>query len=221
MNYAIKPSVPEEITKNIKANKSVEQLLGICNGLIADQQLNNEEIDYLNLWIKQHPEANQQWPGTVIAERIQTILADGIVTTDERTDLLAFLKDICGNDYHETGSTDDSDGSSIPFDRGPIAFAGQNFCLTGTFATSSRANAAKKIIALGGTIHDRIKPYNENQYTNFCTNYLVIGTGGSQRWVHGSYGRKIEEAIELKEQNKPIKIISEKQYFTAMLAADN
>jgi len=41
------------------------------------------------------------------------------------------------------------------------------------------------------------------------TDYLVIGEIGSSNWVHSSFGRKIEKAMELKEKGR-ISIVSEK-----------
>ena len=45
------------------------------------------------------------------------------------------------------------------------------------------------------------------------TDYLVVGNLGSEQWYYGSYGRKIEKAIELQNQGKPISIIEEDDFF--------
>ena len=39
------------------------------------------------------------------------------------------------------------------------------------------------------------------------TDYLVIGILGSEDWIHTSYGRKIEKAIEIKQKGFNVAII--------------
>jgi NAD-dependent DNA ligase len=46
--------------------------------------------------------------------------------------------------------------------------------------------------------------------------YLVVGALGSSEWVHGSYGRKIERAIELYDQLGAPLILSEQQWAIAL-----
>lgn len=67
--------------------KSAESLLGLCPGLIADNELNEAEIGYLDAWLQEHRELADTWPGDVIACRLRAILADGIITRDEAEDL--------------------------------------------------------------------------------------------------------------------------------------
>ena len=48
------------------------------------------------------------------------------------------------------------------------------------------------------------------------THYLVIGTFGSEEWLHSTHGTKIIRAVKLKQTGIPIAIVSEK-HWTAML----
>jgi hypothetical protein len=41
------------------------------------------------------------------------------------------------------------------------------------------------------------------------TNYVVIGTFGSRDWVHTSFGRKIEKAVDYRTKGYPLAIITE------------
>jgi hypothetical protein len=48
------------------------------------------------------------------------------------------------------------------------------------------------------------------------THYLLIGTFGSEEWLHSTHGTKIIKAIELKRSGAPLAIVSEK-HWTSML----
>lgn len=81
--------------------KSTESLPGLCRGLIADNQLNEHEVVFLDTWLKENDEITRSWPGDVIARRVREILADGIVTADEAEDLKETLAQITGTDLDQ------------------------------------------------------------------------------------------------------------------------
>lgn len=58
--------------------KSLESLLGIYRGLIADNELNESEIAFLDAWLKENGEVVEVWTGDVIARRVRDVLADGV-----------------------------------------------------------------------------------------------------------------------------------------------
>ena len=124
--------------RNQSVTKAVEHLLGICTGLVADNRIDDAEVRFLDLWLNQYPEVTTAWPGSVIAERLRLILADGVITTEERDDLLETLKGICGFQLAETGAAEAA-VATIPFDDDPsIYFDGRSFCFTGRFLVSTR-----------------------------------------------------------------------------------
>ena len=63
--------------------RSCETLLGICAGLLADQGLNEQEVLFLDQWLKENDAIADVWPGEMIAQRVRHALADGVVTDDE------------------------------------------------------------------------------------------------------------------------------------------
>jgi NAD-dependent DNA ligase len=44
------------------------------------------------------------------------------------------------------------------------------------------------------------------------TGYLVVGTIGSEEWLHSTHGTKIIKAVELKQAGKPIAIVAERHF---------
>jgi NAD-dependent DNA ligase len=44
--------------------------------------------------------------------------------------------------------------------------------------------------------------------------YLVLGTYVTDSWIHESFGRKIEKAMQYRDSGLPIKIITEEHWLT-------
>jgi len=188
-----------------RLTKSAQSLLGICAGLTADGTLNDQEISFLATWLNQNIEVTTIWPGSAIANRLNMILADGIITSEERAELIALLADISGNEFADTGSAATA-GPSVPYDEAEVVFDGRSFCLTGTFYFGTRAACEKLVEKLGGQALDSVTGKLD---------YLVVGTGCSDDWANTTYGRKIETALQRKPRyGKPL-IISESAWIAA------
>lgn len=194
------PHTPRNLTK------AVHSLLGICSGITADNQLHDAEIHFLATWIKDNLEATECWPGNVIRQRVEHVMADGVITEEEREQLLATLKDLSGMEFMETGSSEAAP-VTFPADDVPISFEGNAFCLTGKFIFGPRSNVERIIENLGGTLHGNVTKK---------TNYLIVGTLSSPDWLHSSHGLKIKKAVEYKQTGCPISVITEKSWLEAV-----
>jgi NAD-dependent DNA ligase len=190
-----------------KIKKATEHLLGICDGLIADDYVSESEVLFLRNWLSNNAEITDDWPGCVIAQRVSDILSDGVITADERMDLLDTLREITGGRFLETGTTA-TEGPALPIDDDPcIFFSDMSFCLTGRFLWGTRAACERAILGLGGTAVDNITQR---------LNYLVIGTLIEPQWAHTTFGRKIEKALQYQQQGHEIIIVSEQQWTQAL-----
>lgn len=69
-----------------------------------------------------------------------------------------------------------------------ILFQDRAFCFTGKLADLKRSQAAEAVRARRGLSVDVV---------NASLDYLVVGSIPSTGWKHGSYGTKIEKALEL------------------------
>lgn len=87
--------------------------------------------------------------------------------------------------------------------------SGAVFVVTGEFEKLKRAQI-KKLIQLSGGI------YADN--VTLTTDYLVVGSLATKTWGNGSYGSKIEKALEYRRMNNSIKIISETDFIAFMKA---
>lgn len=183
--------------------KSVQSLMGICSGLIADGALNDAEINFLNTWLREHSDVIAEWPGNLIANRVTSVLSDGMITDIERQDLLVTLQDLTGNFFLETGVAQ-QDTPALPVDHVEhFNFVGANVCFTGKFVFGTREACQRAIERIGGVSADSVTKQLD------C---LIIGALCSPDWINTTYGRKIEKAIAYRaEHGKPI-IISEHRW---------
>lgn len=196
----------QPMNRNWNANRlterSTDELIGICRGLIVDKVVSEEETDFLKSWLNTNRDVADSWPGNVIAARLDLVFEDGIIDPEERADLFNLLREVTGQN---TAVSPFNLSTSLPFTKPApsIFFTDQLFCLTGRFAWGPRAHCETEIKSRGG----RTQP-NVTQQTQF----LVIGTIGSTDWLHSTHGRKIEYAVELAGQNHPIAIVSEEHW---------
>lgn len=201
---------PEAINYSANLKKATESLLGICRGLIADQAINEHEVTFLDAWLKENDMVVHQWPGNVIAERVQNILADGVVTEEEAQDLADTLAEITGTDLSQGVASGLSNQLETDTDSGGIIFEGRTFCFTGKFIYGTRRRVADAVKQLGGFEHsDATKDVD----------YVVIGGLASRDWAHTSHGRKIEKAIGHRDQGVEIAIVEEDEWTAALNTA--
>lgn len=187
-----------------RLKRAIDQLIGICSGIVADGELNDTEIAFLSTWLTNNHEACTEFPGKQIAGRIAATLADGVVTAEERGDLLELLLQISGNRFVETGAAE-AEAAAVPGDvvKG-ILFEGSRFCFTGKFAYGTRKRCEDAVIVRGG--------FADGNVTQ-ALDYLVLGAGVSKDWKFESYGRKIERALQLRDGGilRPV-IVAEKDW---------
>lgn len=195
---------------NYMESKAAQTLIGICSGLVADAQLNEKEILFLRTWLSNHESLTNSWPGKAIAMRIDEIMSDGIITEDEKQDLVQLLTDISGNNFTTTGSAT-PDTPALPIDDDPsIYFRDMLFCFTGEFMYGTRSHCERAILRLGSMPIDSVTKK---------LNYLVIGSRINPMWKNTTYGRKIEKAVEYRDSGVDLCIISEQQWLQAIADA--
>lgn len=174
-------------------------LEGLCKGILANHELLEEEVRYLRWWLSSNSLLKSNFPGKDLYLLIERILADGVVTPEESEELKQAMIAFTGCDL-ETGAVDGLSTRSPLQHVDQLQLNGAVICLTGKFLYGSRSSCAEEIKAAGGIIVDDITQK---------VDYLIIGTLSSRDWRYQSYGRKIEKAIEYRENGGSLKIISE------------
>ena len=194
------------VTESRLLIRSCEALLGIAAGLIADGELNDREIGFLSAWLSEHPELAATWPGEVVYRRVRTVLADGVITNEERLHLEQTLVDLVGGNFSKDGAL--AAGSTVlPVDENAnVDIDNRSFCFTGQFLYGTRARCERAVIENSG----RVAKLNQ------ALDFLVIGELTSRDWKYSSHGTKIENAINLRLEGSSIKIVSEAHWIRAL-----
>jgi NAD-dependent DNA ligase len=132
------------------------------------------------------------------------VLADGIVTEEERTHLLSVLTEMANADFAATGSAS-AEPMQLPVDESrAVNWNNAGVVHTGAFLFGTRAQCERLSMTLGAMPLDNVSKQ---------TDVLVIGTRISPAWVNESYGRKIMKAAQLRKDGHPIHIVTEKFWF--------
>lgn len=187
--------------------KASEMLLGLVTGIVADAQLHDMEIKLLSTWMASNQEVTNGWPGAVLAQKVSEILADGIVTETERAHLLEVLQQFSVTDFANTGSVT-PEVLKLPInDDAPVEIPAAVVCLTGEFLYGTRDACHRVTAQAGAILADTVTRK---------LNYLVVGTNVSPHWANTSYGRKIQKAVDLQRDGRPLSIISERRWLSAL-----
>ena len=187
-------------------DRLIDELIGICRGVIADDNVDEREAIFLGQWIENHRDIANRWPVNVLYARITEMLKDGVLSKDEQGELLRTLQELTGESstYQEPNRS-----TTLPINRPApdIEFSGKTFCLTGQFVFGSNIECEETVAELGGMV---------DQAPTQDTDYLVIGEVCSPEWEHTSFGKSIEVAVEMQSQGHDIKILSEEHWVDCM-----
>ncbi len=179
--------------------QSCGALIGIVQGMLADQELNDREISFLQDWLQSSESLNMIWPCSVIGAQVRQVLADGVVTDEERAHLTDTLLKLIGGTLDELA--DAGHVSRLPLDDLlEIEITGRQFCFTGDFAFGPRSSCEAAVARRGGFVISSVTKK---------LHYLVVGGLGSAEWKHGSFGTKVEKAIEYRQAGVPLRIVHE------------
>lgn len=186
-------------------DRQVNELLGLCHGLLADGNIDQGEVEYLQKWLVANTASHSNPVVANLLHRVSDMLSDGVVDGDERKELFETLQRFTAGDF-ELGELQKA--TSLPLDAPPppISFSGTAYCFTGTFAFGSRRDCEEAVIQRGA-IAGSLK---------LSTRYLVIGIYATDSWAHSSYGRKIEKAMAMKAQGAMLHVVGEAHWVEAL-----
>jgi len=187
--------------KNIQ-DRQVDTLIGLSKGLVADGTVNQSEAEFLMTWLIQNQHHSENPIIDNLLQKVALMLEDGILDSDESEELKNILQAISG-ESSEIGELAKTTSLPINAPLPKINFDGASFLFTGTCAFGTRKDCQAAIEELGGV--------NAKGVTK-TLNYLVLGTYVTDSWVHETFGRKIEKAIEYRENGLPLIIITEEHW---------
>ncbi|WP_432745744.1 BRCT domain-containing protein [Methylobacter sp. G7] len=191
------------------ADRQTDELIGICKGILFDGMVSYDEANSLYLWFQANPKAMQTWPGKELFYTLCPMLKNNALNTDDEERLLILLSNIIGLPSVVNSGTNAS--SQLPLtDPAPSVFFDRRvFVVTGNLKMGARRTVIQAIEDQGGEV--------VLKNIRMDTDYLVIGDIGSKAWMHSTHGRKIEKAVELREQGHGIAIISEQHFMDSLI----
>jgi NAD-dependent DNA ligase len=196
--------------RKLRTEREIDELLGLCKGLSADGVLNQAEAEFLAQWLRFNRESADQWPARILHERVASMLKDGHLDRSEELELLDLLIQVTGGDASRLSAQSLSSGLPLSEPIPEVVLPGKKLCLTGKFVFGPRDKCAAEIEARGGSCIESI---------TMELDYLVIGVIGSRDWIHSSFGRKIERAVEYRDRGFPLAIVAEEHLLKALVPA--
>jgi len=196
------------ITRSWRMDRSTNELIGVCRGILADGSINISEAKFLHDWLERHAEFAGHFPYNVLLPRLTEALADGVLDLDEERDLLEALSATVGGEVaHENGAN--SLSTELPYDvpLPTILHSASTFVVTGTFSYGKRRAVCEAIEARHGAVRSAVSK---------ATDYVIIGEVGSRDWLHSSYGRKIQDAMDFRNQGAMISIVPERHWVASL-----
>ncbi|MBZ9662912.1 NAD-dependent DNA ligase [Mesorhizobium sp. ESP-6-4] len=146
------------------SSRQVDELIGLARGVAADGSINKAGVEFLQKWLAANVEISNQPLIRTFYRRINEILADGVLDSDEHTELLDTLNSFSNRDF-ELGEV--LKPMTLPLcDPAPtLTFPGRFYCFTGTFNYGQRKHCEQAIADRGGSSAGLTQK----------TNVLVIG----------------------------------------------
>lgn len=173
------------------ATLAIQILDGILKGIACDKAIEDAEVESFKMWLADNDYLAGVYPYDKILNVVTKTLEDGVITENEKKELLAEFNEVLNPVSKCCG----------------IELSGKNFCLTGDFAHGSRSEMEKLLVGKGAV---------KKSGVSSKLDYLFVGSLGSEAWKYGNAGGKIAKARELQEKGKPIQIISEEDLFKCL-----
>lgn len=186
----------------------IQRLQGILGAIAADGVIAREEIESLSSWLADNDHLRRCWPYEEVDSLITSAMKDNRIDPGEQKELLEFFSSFTtGGLDVENPSAKIKPLAGICSVSPELVFEGHRFCFTGESSRATRDEM--KIMALdrGARVVTSVSS---------VLNYLVVGAEGNPCWAYSCYGRKIEKAMQLRQDGSKILIIHEVDYFDAL-----
>lgn len=189
----------------------LQNLHGILYGILSDGTINYAELEFLKKWLNDHYHLETMFPYDEVYSLLHTVMEDGELDLNEQRLLTAFFSDFIDASSSYNINAEEMNQLKTEMNISGICALGPNielegkmFCFTGVSTQKKRSEIAEIIVNKGGLFNSGITKK---------TDYLIVGAGGNPCWAFSCYGRKIEQAIELRKQGKNIVIAHEVDFW--------
>lgn len=170
--------------------KAISELQGIALLATSTQRIIPANIIAILKWLENNIHFRDKWPIREVYELYQQLINEPYITEEWATQLYNLLDEV------KTGHP----VVKLDFDLvSRNSIQGKYVMITGDFSNGMSRDEVGKLIEKNGGIYDTGKK------PSYQTDIVIVGERGSAAWRFSGYGRKIEQAIELrKKYNKPL-----------------
>lgn len=179
---------------------ATRRLHGVLSGIRIDGVIKDDEVCELRDWVESYGSYRNAFPFNELIPLLDRILADGVITTEEKKEILEFCDhftervvkdpvfhdDIYIESWMKTGSPVFEPILKFCDFNHKIHFHGSMFCFTGPARYGKRSSLFEMVEKCGGHPKNNVV---------LDLDYLVIGAQASPYWIYSTYGRKIESVI--------------------------
>jgi|688.fasta_scaffold116758_5 hypothetical protein len=195
----------DQVTANL------QQLHGIVGGIASDRKINEAELRGLSNWLDEHDHLRTLWPYDEIESLVTGVLADKKISDEEHALLQEFFEQFTPlfDDRTIADPLIEKNGTLVGLCAvcPDIFFESSTFCFTGSSHRYTRAALEAQVSELGGRVSNLVTKK---------LRYLVIGGAGNPCWSYACYGRKVEQAVQLRKAGHSLLIIHENDFHDAV-----
>ncbi len=179
----------------------IQRLHGILDGISLDLKINEEEVIYLSDWLTENSFLISHYPYDEVSFLLNRIVEDGEITDAELTELLDFCMLFKQNRLAEDTSTKSIvEHLSVNIFEPVSNFEvyGKKLCITGASKVYKREQIKSILTTKGGRVVGAMSS---------SVDYLIVCEERNSCWAYSMYGRKVEEAIKLKQTGAKVNIL--------------
>jgi hypothetical protein len=192
---------------------SIQFLYGLLHGIMADGKLEINEVRSLSRWLDTNEYLLGIYPFDEIRSLVVSSLSDGIIDAEEHEQLMSFFSNFIDlsasynlREPELIALREKYDIKGICAMAPEITFQEHKFCLTGEFRRGKRKDIEALILEKSGV---------PQSVVSSKTDYVIVGNAGNACWAYACYGRKIEEAMALRQNGHKLLIINENDFWDA------
>ena len=193
---------------------SIQFLLGLIHGIMADSELSDTEILSLQKWMEANSYLSATYPYDAIYEKLSIILSDKRIDQTEREALIAFFstliefKNSCNLSRNAFDDLREDYSVSGIFSKNPeILFEGKTFIFTGDSQRATRQEMTDIAKGFGAKVTTKVSGK---------TDYLVVGRESNPCWKYACYGNKINDALAFQSKGSKVQIVCEDDFWAAV-----
>lgn len=193
----------------------MQVLHGILHGILADGKITLKEAESLKKWLYQNEQLANSYPYDELLSLLTGILVDGKIDKEEQAILEIFLSEFINLE------------KSKNLDEGKIETLKTQFTVPGICALAPEIIPEDHVFSFTGIPSkqpiseiEKIILDNGGIFSNPLrkdTSYLIVGGNMSNCWTFSCFGRKVEEAIEMRKSGSQILIIHEVDFWDSMV----